>query len=229
MSDGYDDVTARVHAAATAAGRDPTEITLVAVSKGRSVDQIAALYDRGHRDFGENRAQELAAKAPQLPDDIRWHFVGSLQRRKVPAIEPHVALLHSMDRLRLAQAWQRGADPAPPALLQVNLQREPQKGGVDPDHVDDLVDGCTELGIDLRGLMIIPPIPDVPTDSLPWFNRLRALRDRLRQRDPALAELSMGMTDDYEVAIAAGATLIRVGRAIFGPVAPDEDPRVRTD
>lgn len=184
---------------------------MVVVSKGRPVEAIRALYDAGHRDFGENRAQELMAKAPQLPADIRWHFVGPLQRNKVNAIRPLVALLHSLDRTKLAAAWVREG-PAPPALLEINLGAEPQKHGFLPEEAADGAEAVIDLGVDLRGVMSIPP---AGRPARPYFDRLVQLRDQLRARHPAVTAVSAGMTDDFEEAIRAGATTIRVGRAIF--------------
>ncbi|HSF85217.1 MAG TPA: YggS family pyridoxal phosphate-dependent enzyme [Acidimicrobiia bacterium] len=202
------------------AGRQPEEVLLVAVSKGHSVESIAAAYAAGHRDFGENRADEMMTKVPRLPDDIRWHFVGALQSRKARLVRPRTWLLHSLDRPSLLRAWVRDGLPVPPALVQVNIAREPQKHGVDPDEVATLVESARDAGIECRGLMILPPAPTDPEDSRPWFRELVALQKRLRPAFPELAELSMGMTDDFEVAISEGASVIRVGRAIFGPRNP---------
>jgi hypothetical protein len=214
---GYAEVTSRVAAACERAGRDPEAVTLVAVSKTKSVAEILAVYELGHRDFGENRAGELAEKAPQLPGDIRWHFVGALQSRKARTVRPIATLLHSMDRRSLASAWLKGQGLAPPVLVQVNVGEEEQKSGVAPDDVGETLEWMVAMGLDVRGLMAIPPIPESPEDSRPYFRRLREIRDRLAPDRPGLEELSMGMTDDFEVAIEEGASIIRVGRAIFGP------------
>jgi PLP dependent protein len=209
-------VRRRLAQAASRAGRAPDEITLVAVSKGHGVEAVRAAYDAGQRDFGENRAAELAAKAPLLPGDIRWHFIGTLQRRKVPLARPHTTLLHSLDRLSLVAAWSRGDGRAPPALVQVNVAGESQKHGVAPGDIPALLASAAAAGITCRGLMLIPPQPEQPEQSRPWFSQLAELRARLLPTWPFLTELSMGMTDDFEVAVSEGATLIRVGRAIFG-------------
>jgi pyridoxal phosphate enzyme (YggS family) len=213
----YENVMERVRAAAERAGRDPSEITVVAVSKEHPVEAIRELYDAGHRDFGENRAQDLAEKAAALPSDIRWHFIGALQTNKARLVRPVARLLHSMDRDRLADAWIKGVGLPPPVLVQVNLAAEPQKAGAAPEEVEGLVEYCEGLGIEVRGLMIIPPVSDEPEDSRRWFRGLREMAERIRDHHPAATELSMGMTDDFEVAIEEGATMIRVGRAIFGP------------
>ncbi len=209
-------VRARISAAATRAGRDPGGITLVAVGKAQPARMLRAAYDAGQRDFGENRAQELAAKVPELPADARWHFIGPLQRNKVRLVAPAVTLLHSMDRAALADAWARAA-PAPPVLVEVNVGAEPQKAGAAPAEVDALVARLEAAGVVVSGLMAIPPQADDPQDTRPYFKELAALAARLQDRWPGLRELSMGMTDDFEVAIEEGATIIRVGRAIFGP------------
>jgi len=132
-------------------------------------------------------------------------------------VRPITTLLHTMDRDSLAKAWWKGLGLAPPVLVEVNLGDEPQKAGVAPEQVLKTVGRFVELGLDVRGLMAIPPIPKVPEDSRPHFARLRELRDELVLEYPRATELSMGMTDDFEVAIEEGASIIRVGRAIFGP------------
>jgi len=208
-------VRMRIDDAAARSRRDPASVTLVAVTKGQPVDVILEAYNLGHRDFGENRAAELAEKAPLLPDDIRWHFIGSLQTRQANLARPHTHLLHSLDRPRLINRW---ADPdgPPPALLQVNIAEEPQKHGAGVTQVRDLIGQAEERGIDCRGLMCIAPLVHDGEENRRWFIALRRLRDELLPEYPGLTELSMGMTDDFEVAIEESATLIRVGRAIFG-------------
>ena len=213
----YEEVMARVEESARRAGRRPEDVTLVAVSKTKTPAEIESVYRLGHRDFGENRADELADKAATLPDDIRWHFVGTLQSRKARVVRPVTHLLHSMDRRSLAGAWLKGLGTAPPALLQVNLGDEEQKSGVALAEVGETLEWMSQMGLDVRGLMAIPPIPAEPEDSRPHFEALRRLRDEMSERHPGVTELSMGMTDDFEVAIEEGASIIRVGRAIFGP------------
>jgi pyridoxal phosphate enzyme (YggS family) len=193
------------------------EITLVAVGKTHSVDRLMELYAAGHRDFGENRAAELAAKAAAMPGDVRWHFIGPLQRNKVRLVRPVVRLLHSMDRLKLGDAWLKGPGAAPAALLEVNLADEPQKSGVPVADAPAIADRLVAMGVDLRGVMAIPPLVESPEQTRAYFRRLARLRDELAAVHPAMVELSMGMSDDFELAIEEGATMIRVGRAIFGP------------
>ncbi len=212
----YQVVRERIAAAAQRAGRDLSDITLVAVSKSKPVSDIRALYDLGHRDFGENRAQEMAEKAAALPSDIRWHFVGALQTNKTRLVRPVTHLLHSMDRESLAFAWAKGIGLPPPVLIQVNTGSEPQKSGVDASEVADLLETTLAAGVTVRGLMAIPPVAEHIEAMRPHFAELRGLRDRLAEVHGGVQELSMGMTDDFEIAIEEGASLIRVGRAIFG-------------
>ena len=215
LEERYREVEERIARAARRGGRLPQEVLLVVVGKGRPVEELAALYDLGHRHFGENRAQELAAKADQLPGDISWHFIGPLQTNKVRVVRPVTALLHSLDRRSLAEAWMKGPGRPPPALLQVNIGREPQKSGVDPDQTATEVGSFLELGVPLTGLMAIPPLGRDPEASRPYFQKMAELAGWLRDTFPQPAVLSMGMTDDFEVAIEEGATVIRLGRAIF--------------
>lgn len=213
----YQEVVQRVAAAAERSGRSPGEVRLVAVSKSKPVEEILEVYGAGQRDFGENRAQEMAEKAAMLPDDIRWHFVGSLQANKARMVRPITHLLHSMDRRSLAEAWAKGAGLPPPVLVEVNVGGEEQKGGIAPGEVESLLGGLDELAIPVPGLMAIPPVASHSEEMRPHFRALRSLRDSLSPTWPSLVELSMGMTDDFEAAIEEGATIIRVGRAIFGP------------
>ena len=208
-------VRERIESAAKTAAREASDVTLIAVSKSRTVDEIGAAYDSGQRDFGENRVDELARKAPLLPTDINWHFVGSLQSRKAPVAAQWTYLLHSMDRLSLARRW-ASTKPEVPCLLQVNIGAETQKHGVAPASLDETLDDLAEVGVRPIGLMAIPPAPDAPEAARPYFAELAALARRARETHTGLTELSMGMTDDFEVAVQEGATMVRVGRAIFG-------------
>ncbi len=208
------EVRRRMAVAAARAGRDPSAVTLVAVSKTVDPAEIAQAYDAGHRDFGENRAGELTAKAAVLPADIRWHFVGTLQSRKAKEIAPAATVVHSVDRLSLLRAWSRTNGSAQ-LLLQLNLAGEAQKHGADAAAAGEILTLADSLGLSISGLMLMPPQVEDPESNRVWFRELRRIRDQLRPDWPALNELSMGMTDDYEVAIEEGATLIRVGRAIF--------------
>jgi pyridoxal phosphate enzyme (YggS family) len=213
-----DEVRARIDAAAVAAGRAPDAVTLVVVSKERSVEAIEELYARGHRHFGENRAQELAAKVGLLPPDIVWHFIGPLQTNKVRIVRPIVALLHSLDRPELAPAWVKGGGLPPPALIQVNIGGEATKHGLAPAAAPGFAEQAAALGILVKGVMAIPPPVARSAEAEPYFRQLAAVGAEVGARIPQATELSMGMSDDFETAVAAGATIVRVGRAIFEPL-----------
>lgn len=213
---------ARVAGAARRAGRDLDDIRLIAVSKRHGIDAIRAAYAAGQRDFGENFAQELERKRDALADlqDLRWHFIGGLQRNKARRVVG-CALVQTVDRLPLAEAIARRADPARPqeVLVQVNFD-EPQKSGVRPEHLNEVLAAVAALpGLRLKGLMTLPP-RGTPEETRRWFARLRQLlraaRDAL-SLPPEVHHLSMGMSADFEVAVEEGATLVRVGTALFGP------------
>ena len=215
-------VRARIDAAARAAGRDPASVALLAVSKTWPAADVATLAALGQRDFGENRAQELLTKAAEVGDlDVRWHFVGQLQRNKAAAVARLGAVVHTVDREPLARALDRAGEQAGQlvdVLLQVDLGGAPgqiaARGGAAPDDVPalaDLVGGSP--GLRLRGLMAVAPRDEEPR---PAFDRLAALAARVRADHPGAVELSAGMSGDLEEAIAAGATVVRVGTALFG-------------
>lgn len=211
----YAVVRDRIAAAAQRSDRPPDDISLIAVSKGRSLSEIRALHGFGHRDFGENRAQELREKVPLLPEDIRWHFVGPLQSNKVRSVRPAVSMLHSLDRMSLATAWMKGVGPAPDAMLQINIGAEEQKSGVMPDDALSVLAALVRISVPVVGIMAIPPNTDDPEESRPYFEAMRSLRDRIAVDHPQVTALSMGMSNDFEVAIETGATAVRIGRAIF--------------
>jgi pyridoxal phosphate enzyme (YggS family) len=208
-------VRRRLESALERSGRRPGEVQLLVVSKGHSIEEILGVYQQGQRDFGENRAQELAGKVGKLPADIRWHFVGALQSNKVRLVRPSVDLLHSFDRIELGPTWLKGPGNAPPVLLQINIGEEPQKHGIAPSDVAPAVRATRDLGIDLRGVMAMAPIGRHSEEARPYFRRLKQLAEEVREICPVAIEVSMGMTDDFEVAIEEGSTMIRVGRAIF--------------
>lgn len=212
-------VRERIARAAEAAGRDPGDVTLVAVSKTVETPAVATLAAAGQRDFGESRAQELAVKrAAVAAPAVRWHFVGRLQRNKVRDVVGAVDLVHAVDRLPLAEALAtraRALGVVQRVLVQVNAGEDPAKAGPPPAEAAGLVAAVAGLpGLACEGLMTIPP---QGVDPAPVFARLRALRDDLAERLPAVRHLSMGMSGDFELAIAHGATLVRVGEAVFGP------------
>ncbi len=229
-----DRVEMRILRACAKAHRDRDEVTLVAVTKTRSLGEVIAAHGSSLRHFGENRIEELEAKLPHLRQSLgqdlpMWHMIGHLQSRKASRAVTLVDLIHSVDSLRLARRLDRGAQEADrvvPVLLQLNVSGEESKYGFDaatPEAVDALIPELAQLEglshLDVRGVMTMAPIVADPEEARPVFVRLRAVRDRLRH-DLAYSDwhdLSMGMTDDFEVAIQEGATLVRIGRAIFGP------------
>jgi pyridoxal phosphate enzyme (YggS family) len=199
------EVRARIAAAAARAGRHPDAITLVAATKTVDLARVQQVVDTGVVDVGENRAQELLAKT--AVQGARWHFLGQLQRNKVRQLAPWVSCWQSVDRAELGTEIARRA-PGARVLLEVNVREEPQKGGCPPAAVPRLVDSLRADGLDVGGLMTVPPHGDDPRG---WFAQLREQATTL-----GLAELSMGMSDDYELAVEEGATTVRVGRALFG-------------
>jgi PLP dependent protein len=214
-------VKSRIARACAAAGRDPRDIVLVAVSKTFPVDAVRAAHAAGQRDFGENHAQDAVAKIDALADlDLVWHFIGPVQSNKTRAIAERFAWVHSIDRLKVAErlaAQRPEALPPLQACIQVNVSGEATKSGVAPAEARALARAVAELPrLRLRGLMAIPEPTDDPTLQRRRFESLRDLRDRLAAEGLALDTLSMGMSDDLETAIAAGATMVRVGTAIFG-------------
>lgn len=211
---GLSEVESRILAACQRAGRPRDSVQLVAISKGQPIESLIEAYKAGQRVFGESRAQELAAKYDQVGSGVAWHFVGPLQRNKVRQVRPAVSLLHSLDRPELAVAWMKGLGPAPPALLQIKLGAEETKHGFVPGEAERALETCSALGLPVVGLMAIPPPSESPDETREWFGTLRSLRDRLAR--PGVRELSIGMSQDFEVAIEEGATIIRVGSAIFG-------------
>ena len=197
-------VNEKISRACARAGRDPKSVKLIAVSKLQPIEKLQEAMAAGHRVFGENYAQELRDKAAALPD-AEWHFIGALQSNKVKMIAGKIALVHTCDRVSLAKELaKRGPQRV---LIEVNVGREPQKAGVLPEDAPALLEQIKGL-VQVDGLMCIPPAEG---DPRPHFRALRALRDQL-----GLDELSMGMSADYETAIEEGATIVRVGTAIFG-------------
>jgi pyridoxal phosphate enzyme (YggS family) len=217
----FDAVRDRVLRACRRAGRDAAEVRIVAVSKTVEPERIRRLINHGHRLFGENKVQEAQQKMPLLAEDVAWHMIGHLQRNKARHAVGRFELIHAVDSERLAAEIDRRASAAglrQAVLLQVNLSGEESKHGVEPGALHALVDAAGPLrNVELRGLMTMPPPVERAEQSRHWFRQLRELRDREAARSGlALPELSMGMTDDFEVAVEEGATLVRVGRAIFG-------------
>lgn len=225
----YRELVEDVAVQCASAGRDPSEVTVVAVSKAHPVDAIEAAVEAGCLDFGENRVQEFCAKAPRLPRRIRWHFIGHLQRNKVKHLIDEVTLIHTIDSEHLVEVLERRSGAPQDVLIEVNIGEEPQKSGVSPSEVEALALRCARSPIARPvGLMCIPPYREDPNQVRPFYRKLAALRDEVADAIKGLDELvarefrhlSMGMTHDYSVAVAEGATIIRVGTQIFGPRQP---------
>jgi pyridoxal phosphate enzyme (YggS family) len=217
-------VRQRIASAVEEAGRPADSVRLVAVSKKMPPADIQAALAAGQRDFGENYGQELRDKRAALIASAdatpEWHFIGPLQANKVKYVAGKVALIHSVDSIELLDEIDRRADGPQPCLVQVNVAGEPRKRGVGAQELPEILDRFASLRkARCEGLMLIPPLSDDPAASRPHFAQLRRLRDAEATRPRAnvdLAQLSMGMSYDFEIAIAEGATLVRVGTAIFG-------------
>ncbi|HEX6209146.1 MAG TPA: YggS family pyridoxal phosphate-dependent enzyme [Methylomirabilota bacterium] len=216
IADNVARVRDRLARAAERAGRRADDVLLIGVSKTVDVERIRAAVAAGITALGENRVQEAKAKIAELGRPAAWHLIGHLQTNKVKDALELFDLIHSLDRLELAREIERraaGRGRVVEALLQVNVAAEASKGGVGPDAVGEALDVIGKLAhIRVRGLMTIPPEVEHPDQSRPWFRRLRELAER-----HALPELSMGMSGDFEIAVEEGATMVRVGTAIFGP------------
>ncbi len=223
LQENYSQVEERIRAACARAGRPRSEVTLIAVSKTKPVSMIEEVYSLGQRDFGENKVQELTEKYEVLPGDIRWHLIGHLQRNKVKYIVDKACLIHSVDSLRLAatieeQAAKKGVTV--PVLIEVNVAGEESKFGVSVEEAPALAEEISHLThLSLRGLMTIAPYVPDPEENRDIFRRLKKLSVDIAAKNidnVTMNVLSMGMTNDYEVAVEEGATLIRVGTGIFG-------------
>jgi pyridoxal phosphate enzyme (YggS family) len=209
------DLERRITAAAERANRSPAEITLIVVTKTIEPSIIRQAFNAGISNFGENRVQEARSKIEQLSSlepPPTWHMIGHLQTNKAVTAVELFPMIHSVDSLRLAEALSRHAQRNISTLLQVNISGEASKSGFSPSEVSSAADQIAGLPyLDIKGLMTVAPLTDNPEEVRPVFHQLRMLRDSL-----GLEHLSMGMTDDFEVAIEEGATMIRIGRAIFG-------------
>ena len=216
-------VRRRVDAAAIDCGRDPAVISLISVGKTFPAAVVNEAVTAGATDLGENRVQEAVAKRPEVAE-ARWHLIGPLQRNKARAALEVFDIVHTVDRFEIAGRLQyllteHWTERILDVLVEINVAEEPQKAGALPDDARELLEhalGCDRLSV--CGLMAIPPWAEDPEASRPWFRKLRELRDRLQYEvGHSLPELSMGMSHDFEIAIAEGATMVRVGTAIFGP------------
>ena len=224
IAERLSEIRGRMAAAASSAGRDPASVRLVAVSKTFPIEAVREAFDAGQRDFGENRVQEALQKLERSADlSIRWHLLGHLQTNKARKAAPAFAVIQSVDSVELIQKLDLAAEDTghtPELLIQVDLAGEATKFGATPAEVPRLFEAAAACrAARIVGLMTLPPVPDTPDDARPWFRKLRDLRDEWQASGvPAtmLRELSMGMSGDFEVAIHEGATMVRVGTAIFG-------------
>ena len=223
LAENLQQVNANIKKACAAVGRAPSEITLVAVSKNKPVSMLQEAYDAGARVFGENKVQEIMDKYDQLPSDIQWHMIGHLQRNKVKYIIDKVAMIHSVDSLRLAQAIEQEAakkDLVMPILLEVNVAEEDTKFGLKVEEVLPLLEQISSFShIQVKGLMTIAPFVENPEENREVFRTLKKLSVDISAKNinnVTMSVLSMGMTGDYQVAVQERSTMVRVGTGIFG-------------
>lgn len=223
ISENLDHIEERICAACERAGRDRRSVTLICVTKTKPLEMLQEAYEKGQRDFGENKVQEICRKKPELEPDIRWHMIGHLQRNKVRQLMGQTVMIHSVDSLRLAETISAEAEKAGlvmPVLIEVNAAQEESKFGVSIEETEELVRAISALrGVHIEGLMTIAPYTDDPESNRGYFARLRELAVDIGQKcidNVSMGVLSMGMTGDFEVAIEEGATHIRVGTGIFG-------------
>lgn len=223
LQENYDKVAGNILKACETSGRNPEEVTLIAVSKTKPVSMLQEIYDHGCRDFGENKVQELVEKYEVLPKDIRWHLIGHLQRNKVKYVVDKAALIHSVDSFKLAEEISKEAlkkNVEVDILIEVNVAEEESKFGAKAEDTVELVSQVAKLpGIHIKGLMTIAPYVENPEDNRQYFAQLRQLSVDISAKNidnVTMNVLSMGMTGDYETAVSEGATLVRVGTGIFG-------------
>ncbi len=223
ITENLEQVRKNIDEACRMAGRDPKEVTLIAVSKTKPVSMLKEAYDAGARCFGENKVQEIMDKHPQLPEDIQWHMIGHLQRNKVKYIVDKVSMIHSVDSLRLAQTIEQEAakhNVCVPVLLEVNVAQEESKFGLKMDEVLPLIETIADFPhIKVQGLMTIAPYVENAEDNRDFFRQIKKLSVDIEAKNinnVSMSVLSMGMTGDYQVAVQEGATMVRVGTGIFG-------------
>lgn len=223
ITENLEQVRKNIDEACRMAGRDPKEVTLIAVSKTKPVSMLKEAYDAGARCFGENKVQEIMDKHPQLPENIQWHMIGHLQRNKVKYIVDKVSMIHSVDSLRLAQTIEQEAakhNVCVPVLLEVNVAQEESKFGLKMDEVLPLIETIADFPhIKVQGLMTIAPYVENAEDNRDFFRQLKKLSVDIEAKNinnVSMSVLSMGMTGDYQVAVQEGATMVRVGTGIFG-------------
>ncbi len=223
VKENFIQVQNNIKKACEKAGRNPEEVTLIAVSKTKPVPMLEEAYQAGSRDFGENKVQEIMDKYPVLPADIRWHMIGHLQRNKVKYIIDKAALIHSVDSLRLAEeisSQARKKQVEADILIEVNIAQEESKFGISRAETLSLVEEIAGLpNIHIKGLMTIAPFVENPEDNRKYFRQIKELSVDIIEKNidnVSMSVLSMGMTGDYMVAVEEGATMVRVGTGIFG-------------
>jgi PLP dependent protein len=223
IHENLSNVRQRVYEAAQSAGRNPSDIKLLAVSKTMSADIVKQAYDAGQREFAENRVQEWLEKVTVLPMSCQWHLVGRLQTNKVKFLDSRISLIHSLDRLKLLEELEhQGArqDVVWPTLVQINTAQDPNKAGFLENEVEDFLETVARCEhVRVHGLMTIGALDATPKETREFFRQLRLIKENLHKKiipNVDLKELSMGMSQDFEIAIHEGATIIRVGRQIFG-------------
>lgn len=223
MCEKLEEIQKRVKAAALKVGRDPSSIKIVAVSKKKPASQIEQLYRCGQKIFGENYVQEAVRKIDALSSfgDISWHFIGHLQKNKAKLAVKYFNWIEGVDSFSLAKLLNKYALKAQKkinCLIQVNIGREKTKSGILEEEIVDLIESIIELeALSLKGFMTIHPRSEHVEDSRHWFKKMKVLLEKYQARYPFLKELSMGMSKDFEIAIEEGATIVRIGTALFGP------------
>ena len=216
-------VKENIERSCAASERESEEVTLIAVSKTKPVSMLMEAYDCGQRIFGENKVQEIMDKYEQMTDDVQWHMIGHLQRNKVKYIVDKVAMIHSVDSLRLAETIEQEAsrkNVVVPVLVEVNVAQEESKYGLSPEEVLPFLEKVSDYShVQVQGLMTIAPFVENPEENREVFHKLRKLSVDIREKNInniTMSVLSMGMTGDYQVAVQEGATMVRVGTGIFG-------------
>jgi pyridoxal phosphate enzyme (YggS family) len=223
IADNIAQIRERISTACRRSGRDPQQVRLIAISKVKPAEDVDAAFAAGQRLFGESYVQEFRDKSPEVQSPVEWHFVGGLQSNKVKYLRGKVAMIHSVDRLSLAEEisrqWQKVGSRCK-ILLQVNIGEEGQKSGCEPAQLEQLVRDVAALpNVEICGLMCLPPYCSDAEEVRPYFSRMRELAEEIEQLQipgVSMQELSMGMSGDFEVAVEEGATLVRIGTAIFG-------------
>lgn len=223
MADIYNNIqiiNERVDASAKKTGRKRSDITVIAVSKTVSAEAVAKAAEHGMRDFGENRVKEYLKKREVLSDHLNWHIIGPLQRNKVKYILGGICLLHSLDRLSLAQEINKQCEKNGTelsALVQLNIGKEPTKSGIYEEDLERFLEELSVMRrVRIKGLMAIPPAALYADDNRPYFIKMRMLFETFKQSYPQMEYLSMGMSDDFEAAIEEGSNMVRIGTAVFG-------------